>query len=219
MFIHLIKTQKAMKPYMSVVLLVALLAPLSLSAQSDLEENLKAVMLLFDKNRKEAENRISELTKANQALKEAQAGLEKELATAAFKIQDLEKENNSLRRKISGGSVKMLETAALVTPRSLELEASASSKEATPHVDFTPKAYQTVGKQANAPEHLSDGAVLLVNLNSATEKELRMVPGIGPQLAERIIANRPYESVWELKKLDGIGKQKIEMIQQYIAIK
>ncbi|MDA0346031.1 MAG: helix-hairpin-helix domain-containing protein [Verrucomicrobia bacterium] len=207
-----------MKPYISIAFLVALFAPLTLSSQSNLEDNLKAVMLLFDKNLKEADIRISELSKANQALTEAHAALEKELITAASKIEDLEKENKSLRRKVSGSTVRELETASLVTPRNLELEDSLSSKESAPNLDLTPKAFTEVNKQTYAPEHLSDGAVLLVNLNTATERELRMVPGVGPQLAEQIIANRPYESVWDMMKFDGIGRKKIDMIQQYIVI-
>lgn len=207
-----------MKPYISVALLVALFAPLSLSSQSNLEENLKAVMLLFDKNRKEADIRISDLTKANQALTEAHASLEKELVTAAFKIQSLEKENQNLRRQISGSSVREFETAALTSPRNLGSDESPSSKKPATNLDFTPKAYKEVNKQPSAPEHLSDGAVLLVNLNTATDKELRMVPGVGPQLAEQIIANRPYNSVWDMMKFDGIGRKKIDMIQQYIVI-
>ena len=207
-----------MKPYISIAFLVALFAPLTLSSQSNLEDNLKAVMLHFDKNLKEADIRISELSKANQALTEAHAALEKELITAASKIEDLEKENKSLRRKVSGSTVRELETASLVTPRNLELEDSLSSKESAPNLDLTPKAFTEVNKQTYAPEHLSDGAVLLVNLNTATERELRMVPGVGPQLAEQIIANRPYESVWDMMKFDGIGRKKIDMIQQYIVI-
>jgi predicted flap endonuclease-1-like 5' DNA nuclease len=39
-----------------------------------------------------------------------------------------------------------------------------------------------------------------VDLNSASEQELIDLPGIGPALAKRIIANRPYSSVSDLSK-------------------
>lgn len=67
-------------------------------------------------------------------------------------------------------------------------------------------------------EHLSDATVLLVNLNTATERELRLIPGVGGALATRIVRNRPYESVWDLMKLEGMGKKRIETLEQYIVI-
>jgi competence protein ComEA len=44
-----------------------------------------------------------------------------------------------------------------------------------------------------------------VNLNAATQGELEALPGIGPALARRIIAGRPYRSVEDLDAVPGIG--------------
>src|SRR4029077_12760081 len=38
-----------------------------------------------------------------------------------------------------------------------------------------------------------------IDVNTATEKELRMIPGIGPVIAARIIAARPFRSADDLK--------------------
>jgi competence protein ComEA len=58
----------------------------------------------------------------------------------------------------------------------------------------------------------------LINLNTATEKELQSIKGIGPVLAKRIIAGRPYRTVDDLHKVKGIGPKTFENIQSYIVI-
>ena len=44
----------------------------------------------------------------------------------------------------------------------------------------------------------------------ASAEELQTLPGIGPKLAERIIANRPYQKVDDLLKVRGIGTNNFE---------
>lgn len=70
----------------------------------------------------------------------------------------------------------------------------------------------------NMEEHLSDGTVLLVNINTATDRELRLIPGVGPALAKKIIADRPYNSIWELMKIDGINRNKVEAMAPYMTM-
>lgn len=53
----------------------------------------------------------------------------------------------------------------------------------------------------------------LVDLNAATEEELETLPGVGPKLAERIIAARekqPFESWEDVERLEGVGKKTVE---------
>ena len=58
----------------------------------------------------------------------------------------------------------------------------------------------------------------LVNLNTASEKEFQSIKGIGPVLAERIIAGRPYRTVDDLLKVKGIGPKKLETIRPYFVV-
>ncbi len=59
----------------------------------------------------------------------------------------------------------------------------------------------------------------LLNLNTATEKELQSIKGIGPVLAARIIAGRPYKTVDDLLKVKGIGQKKFEKIRPYFVVR
>jgi DNA uptake protein ComE-like DNA-binding protein len=53
------------------------------------------------------------------------------------------------------------------------------------------------------------------DINTATEKELRLIPGIGPVMARRIIDARPFRSADDLKKVNGIGDKKYDQIRPY----
>ena len=54
-----------------------------------------------------------------------------------------------------------------------------------------------------------------IDINTATEKELTTVPGIGHVIAARIIAARPFRSADDLKRVSGIGDKKYEQIRPY----
>src|SRR5262245_15693979 len=54
-----------------------------------------------------------------------------------------------------------------------------------------------------------------IDVNTATEKELTTVPGIGHVMAGRIIAARPFRSADDLKKVSGIGDKKYTQIRPY----
>jgi len=54
-----------------------------------------------------------------------------------------------------------------------------------------------------------------IDINTATEKELTTVPGIGHVMAARIIAARPFRSAEDLKRVSGIGDKKYARIRPY----
>jgi DNA uptake protein ComE-like DNA-binding protein len=54
-----------------------------------------------------------------------------------------------------------------------------------------------------------------IDINTATEKELTTVPGIGYVIAARIIAARPFRSADDLKRVSGIGEKKYAQIRPY----
>lgn len=60
-----------------------------------------------------------------------------------------------------------------------------------------------------------------VNINTATEAELILLPGIGKAKAQQIIALRqtkPFASVDELKAIKGLGAKRLEAITPHVTV-
>jgi DNA uptake protein ComE-like DNA-binding protein len=57
---------------------------------------------------------------------------------------------------------------------------------------------------------------LRININRATQDELQSVPGIGPTRAAQIIAGRPWGSVDELERLNGVGARQVEELRPFL---
>lgn len=58
----------------------------------------------------------------------------------------------------------------------------------------------------------------LVNINSATQKELESLNGIGPVYAQNIIEHRPYSSIEELVSKDVLGDYTYQKIKDDISV-
>jgi DNA uptake protein ComE-like DNA-binding protein len=56
---------------------------------------------------------------------------------------------------------------------------------------------------------------LIVNINTASAKELESLPGVGPSHADEIIANRPYSSVDDLSRVKGMTPRVISQLRQF----
>ncbi len=73
-----------------------------------------------------------------------------------------------------------------------------------------------------AEQQAQKGGSGKVNINLAAREELEKLPGIGPTLAERIVAYREskggFKSVEELKKVSGIGEKKFMEIRDLVEV-
>ena len=62
-----------------------------------------------------------------------------------------------------------------------------------------------------------------LDINRATREELMALPGIGPALAERIVAYReekgPFLEISEIKEVSGIGEKRYERIKAWIQVR
>lgn len=71
------------------------------------------------------------------------------------------------------------------------------------------KEIQIQIEEAQAPQSLLD-------LNTASKKDLESIKGIGPVTATTIIDGRPYKSIDDLLKVKGIGPKTIQTISPYL---
>jgi competence protein ComEA len=80
---------------------------------------------------------------------------------------------------------------------------------------FTSEGVNDVYGQENNEEKI-------ININFATSQELESLPGIGEELAERIIEYREvhgyFESIDAIKKVSGIGDKKFNDIKEMITV-
>lgn len=73
------------------------------------------------------------------------------------------------------------------------------------------KELQSQVKKPQLPQSVLD-------LNTASKKELESIKGIGPVLAERILAGRPYVTVDDLFNVKGIGPKILDHIRPYFVV-
>ena len=63
----------------------------------------------------------------------------------------------------------------------------------------------------------------LIVLNQADSSQLQKLPGVGPVLAERIVAHReangPYQTVEDLLEVPGIGEAKLVSIRDLVLVR
>ena len=76
-----------------------------------------------------------------------------------------------------------------------------------------PEEIEALAKQqADAP----------IAINQATEKEFQRLPGIGPQIAGRIVAYREqhgaFKTIDDLTQVSGIGPRTLERLRPYLTL-
>jgi competence protein ComEA len=83
------------------------------------------------------------------------------------------------------------------------------------------------GEQLRVPSKNADGVSSLgtssssadaapterINVNTASATELENLPGVGPKMAAKLIAGRPYSSMNDLDKVKGIGPSMLKKLE------
>ena len=55
-----------------------------------------------------------------------------------------------------------------------------------------------------------------INPNTATRDALMRLPGIGEEMAKRLIANRPYRTQQDLRRVPGLGPATLKKLQPHL---
>ena len=79
------------------------------------------------------------------------------------------------------------------------------------------KKESTVEKADNENQKI----VLPININTASEKELDALPGIGPAIARRIVEHRssqPFTKIEDIMIVKGIGEKKFAKLKELITV-
>ena len=112
-----------------------------------------------------------------------------------------------LRRKLTGA----LTVLALV--------ASTAVAQAKPAAPAKGDATAAAPAKAAAPAAASAAKMEMVDINSATADQLKVVPGIGDAYAAKIIKGRPYKSKDELWRKKIVPKGNYDKLKEHIIAK
>lgn len=77
-------------------------------------------------------------------------------------------------------------------------------------------------REVSLPGPVSLALGMRIDANVASKADLRAVPGIGPAIAERIVADRqaegPFGGIEEIQRVKGIGPKRLELIRPYLRV-
>lgn len=76
----------------------------------------------------------------------------------------------------------------------------------------------TDGELVFVPNHRTQFGAERVSLNSGTLAELEALPGIGPVMAQRIVASRPYSRVEDLLGVPGVGEKTLARLRPLVTL-
>lgn len=178
------------------------------NTDAELEEKLKAVMILFDKS---------------------QQGLNEEIESLELQVTYLEGENTKLQSELDKANDEIL---ALKTELLLK-----ESETSSPDRDAEVVAAELIASNSNfgntnqgqgrggRGQGARQAAVAapandipqgdLLDINSASKEELLELPLVNEFLADNIIDGRPWDSMEDLIQLQGFGPMKLRRLQPY----
>ena len=126
---------------------------------------------------------------------------------------------------VFGACSTELPTAQEAVAQTDSASATDEGGEAPSRNPETHDIYPTSESQGVAGEASSssgdDGPDRVVNLNDATAEQLQHLPGVGPAIAERIVAyrnKRQFEKPGHIKRVKGVGDATFEKLKAHLAV-
>lgn len=85
--------------------------------------------------------------------------------------------------------------------------------------DLVPGATRlTDGATVTVPRRADPAGDGRVDVNTASQRLLETLPGVGPVTAERIVAARPFDTVDDLARVAGIGPARLEALRPWVSV-
>ena len=81
-----------------------------------------------------------------------------------------------------------------------------------------PPAIHTESEAEAYNDLLRDLEGISLELNRASAEDLLILPGLTPELAQQIIAHRPYRTLEKLSQVQGLSEEHIDLIAPYLSI-
>jgi DNA uptake protein ComE-like DNA-binding protein len=133
-------------------------------------------------------------------------------STSAAELEKLAQLENEAKRRKAGGWAMSGQPPSVTGAKLQPSPDGADSIPVTQTSSSSSGAVTPVEARSLAKEKTQLGKI---DINTATEKELTTVPGIGHVIAAHIIAARPFRSADDLRKVSGIGDKKYAQMRPY----
>lgn len=198
----------------SFFILLALLISSARAASTDaeLEEKLKAVMILFDKSQEGLKEEVQSLELQLTYLEEENAKLKDELESV--RRQNLDLKSQLVVQEARGqspGSQNDVVSSELVAANTLQ---EGGNQRQGRGAGAGANRAGAGGGRLGGGQALEEVPVEdMVNINEATREQLLELPLVNEFLADNIIAGRPWNSMEDLIQLQGFGPMKLRRLQ------
>ena len=134
------------------------------------------------------------------------------------------KSNDSPAHSIDGTLNQPAVQAMLLGVAVLAIAVMAGQTMRWPNPSIETESHDTLSPATNVqlPPGTSDKPLLRIDLNTASKRELALMPRVGPVLATRIVANREqhgrFESLQDLSRVHGVGEKTIDQLERFCEV-
>ena len=115
--------------------------------------------------------------------------------------------------------------AAIVEQYVVQKERETSNIQKSISKDKRVSSFQEKPSKTKSTDEKADNEskniVFPININTANEKELDALPGIGPSIARRIVEHRnlqPFTKIEDIMLVKGIGEKKFAKLKELITV-